>query len=222
MVSINVIEKVNVPTSWVNSIVIVIKKNNKLRICLDPRNLNKAIKRSHYPLPNFENVKSRLNGSCYFSTLDASSGFWMVPLDEESANLCTFNTPFGRYRFNRLPYGLNCASEVFHRVMTEHFSDINGVFLYVDDLIIFAKTKIEHDLILKKVFERARQINIKFNKIKCQIGVQEVKFLGHIFNKNGVKPDIEKVKAIIDLPTPKNIKDLKVSRYGQLSWCKYT
>jgi len=142
MVKMKVIEKVDAPTSWVNSIVIVKKKNNKLRICLDPS--------SHYPLPNFENVKSRLNGSCYFSTLDASSGFWMIPLDEESANLCTFNTPFGRYKFIRLPYGLNCASEVFHRVMTEHFSDIDGVFLYVDDLIIYAKNKEQHDLILKK------------------------------------------------------------------------
>jgi len=93
MVNMKVIENINAPTSWINSIVIVIKKNNKLRICLDPRNLNKAIKSSHYPLPSFENVKSRLNGSCYFSTLDASSGFWMVPLDEESANLGTFNTP---------------------------------------------------------------------------------------------------------------------------------
>jgi len=74
----------------------------------------------------------------------------MIPLDEESANLCTFNPPFGRYKFIRLPYGLNCASEVFHRVMTEHFSDIDGVFLYVDDLIIYAKNKEQHDLILKK------------------------------------------------------------------------
>jgi len=79
MVKMKVIEKVDAPTFWVNSKVIVKKKNNKLRICLDPRNLNKAIKRSHYPLPKFENVKSRLNGSCYFSTLYASSGFWMVP-----------------------------------------------------------------------------------------------------------------------------------------------
>ncbi|KAF0729850.1 Uncharacterized protein FWK35_00024492 [Aphis craccivora] len=98
------------------------------RFLNDPRNLNKAIKRSHYPLPSFENVKSRLNGSCYFSTLDTSSGFWMVPLDEE---------------------------KVFHRVMTEHFSDIDGVFLHVDDLIIYAKNKEQHDFILKKVFERA-------------------------------------------------------------------
>jgi len=93
--------------------------------------------------------------------------------------------------------------------MTEHFSDIDGVFLYVDDLIKYAKNKEQHDLILKKVFERARQINIKFNKIKCHIGVQEVKFLGHIFNKNGVKPDDEKVKAITNLPSPKCIKDLQ-------------
>lgn len=83
------------------------------------------------------------------------------------------------------------------------------ILLYVDDFISYAKNKEQHDLILKKVFERARQINIKFNKIKCHIGVQGVTFLGHIFNKNGVKPDDDKVKAIINLPTPKCVKDLQ-------------
>lgn len=134
----------------------------------------------------------------------------MVHLDDVSASLCTFNTPFGRYRFTRLSYGLNCASEVFHSVMTEYFSDIDGVFLYVDDLIIFAKKKKKSKIsFLKEYLKGLCQINIKFNKVKCQIGVQEIKFLKFIFNKDGVQLDIDKVKAIVDLPTAKNIKDLQ-------------
>ncbi|XP_050548981.1 uncharacterized protein K02A2.6-like [Daktulosphaira vitifoliae] len=204
-----VIEKVTKPTSWVSSIVLVVKKNKKLRICLDPRNLNKAIKRSHYPLPNFEVIKTQLSQANFFSTLDANSGFWMIPLDEESSNLCTFNTPFGRYKFCRLPYGLNCAPEIFHRIMTEMFSDIEGAIVYIDDIIVMGSTKEEHDERLKKVFGRAREMNLKFNKNKCKFGVTEVKFLGHVFNNQGVSPDPDKIKAIINMSSPNSVKELQ-------------
>lgn len=181
-----VIEKVTTPTEWVNSIVIVVKKNNKLRICLDPRNFNKAIKRSHYPLPTFEVIKTQLSNAKYFSTLDANSGFWMIPLDEESSNLCTFNTPFGRYKFCRLPYSLNCAHEIFHRIMSELFSGLEGVNVYVDDIIVTGSANEQHVERLEKVFNKAREVNLKFNKSKCSFGVTKVKFLGHIFNSEGV------------------------------------
>ncbi|CAI6364864.1 unnamed protein product [Macrosiphum euphorbiae] len=209
MCYLKVIERIASPTSWVSSIVIVKKKNNKLRICLDPRNLNRAISRSHYPLPTFEAVKTQLSGTKFFSTLDANSGFWMIPLDEKSSELCTFNTPFGRYKFLRLPYGLNCAPEIFHRIITELFSDIVGVIVYIDDLIITGTTLEEHNQRLKKVLDRAREVNLKFNKSKCIIGVTEVKFLGHVFNSEGVKPDPDKIKAIVNMPSPKSVKDLQ-------------
>jgi transposase InsO family protein len=209
MCKTNVIEKVTTPTSWVSSIVLVIKKNKKLRICLDPRNLNKAIQRSHYPLPTFEVIKTQLSNAKVFSTLDANSGFWMIPLDEESSNLCTFNTPFGRYKFCRLPYGLSCAPEIFHRIMSELFSHIDGVIVYIDDIIVIGSNQEEHDIRLKKVFNRAREVNLKLNKDKCNFGANEVKFLGHIFNGQGVKPDNDKVRAIVDMPSPKSVKDLQ-------------
>ncbi|KAK9717052.1 hypothetical protein QE152_g24398 [Popillia japonica] len=97
-----VIQKVNEPTEWVNSIVLVTKKNGKLRICLDARKLNKAILRSHFQFPNIEDIKSELAGSQYYSVLDANSGFWMLRLDEESSKACTFITSEGTYRRNHI------------------------------------------------------------------------------------------------------------------------
>ncbi|CAG9836256.1 unnamed protein product [Diabrotica balteata] len=135
MLSTGIIEKVNEASEWINSIVLVEKSNKSLRVCLDPRNLNKAIKRCHYPIPTFNEIRSKLAKAKYFSTLDAQSGFWMIPLDLESSKLCTFNTPFGRFRFTRLPYGISCAPEIFHKVMNEIVGDIEGVCLYIDDIL---------------------------------------------------------------------------------------
>lgn len=97
MLALKVITEVREPSEWVNSIVLVEKKDKSLRVCLDPRNLNKAIKRCHYPFPTVEDIRSKLANAKYFSTLDAISGFWMIKLDEYSSRLCTFATPFGRY-----------------------------------------------------------------------------------------------------------------------------
>ena len=107
-----VIIPVDQPSDWVNAMVVVEKKNSdKPRICIDPRPLNKAIKREHYHLPTIEEITTRLTGAKFFSTLDAQSGFWQIPLDEESSRLTTFATPFGRYRFTRMPFGIHSAQE---------------------------------------------------------------------------------------------------------------
>ncbi|KAK0132248.1 hypothetical protein N1851_032926 [Merluccius polli] len=121
MEKMKVITKIEEPTQWVNPIVIVEKPNGKLRICLDPRDLNTAVMREHYQLPTVEEITSRLTKAKYFTVLDASSGFWQLKLDEASSRLCTFNTPFGRYRFLRLAFGINSAPEVFHRTKLEEF-----------------------------------------------------------------------------------------------------
>ncbi|XP_045771856.1 uncharacterized protein K02A2.6-like isoform X2 [Maniola jurtina] len=164
MESLDVITKVTEPTSWVSSLLLVEKKNGQLRVCLDPRNLNEAICRSHYPIPTIDIVRSKLHGASYFSTLDASSGFWVICLDTESSMLCTFNTPFGRYRFKRLPFGINCAPEIFHRIMTETFGVLPGVMVYADDILVYGKDSQEHDENLQRVFKKAQEVNLKFNK----------------------------------------------------------
>ena len=111
MVWDGIIAAVTEPTRWVSSLIAVKKKKNKLRICLDPRDLNKSVQRSHYPLPTLEDVATRINKAKVFSVLDAKSGFWQVKRDEDSSYLTTFNTPFGRYRWLRMPLGINAAPE---------------------------------------------------------------------------------------------------------------
>lgn len=204
----NIIRKIEEPTDWVNSVVVVRKSNGSLRICLDPADLNRAIKREYFPLPTIDQIISKITGACIFSTLDANFGFWQVPLDEESSKLCAFSTPYGRYCFLRLPYGIRSAPEVFHKRFKNIF-DIEGVDLYVDDIIVWGRTQEEHDKRLNKIFEIARENNITFNKEKCRFGSNEIKFLEHKITSNGFFPDENKILAIKNFPIPQNKNDVQ-------------
>ena len=124
MESMGVISKVSEPTDWVNSIVLVQKSNGSLRVCLDPRSLNIAVRRAHFMLPTLGEIKARVNGATNFSVLDAKNGYWQIKLTKESAKLCTFLTPFGRYHYNRLPFGINSAGELFCQQTHKYFGDI--------------------------------------------------------------------------------------------------
>ena len=208
MEQLKVIEKIDEPTEFVNSLVIVRKPNGSLRICLDPQYLNSNILREHYYLPTFAEIASRMNGAKVFSILDANKAFWQIKLTEDSSKLTTFNTPFGRYCFLRLPYGISSAPEVFHRSFNEIFGNIEGVEIFIDDLLIWGKDVEEHNLRLNKVLEKARKRNVHFNLEKCKIGVSSVKYLGHIFSEDGLMPDEDKIKAIVAMKTPTNVKEL--------------
>ena len=209
MEHLGVIERIHEPTDWVNSMVTVVKPNGKLRICIDPRDLNKAIKREHYPMRTIEEIVARIPNAKVFSVLDASSGFWQVKLDRESAKLCTFNTPFGRYMFTRLPIGISSAPDVFQSIMSEMFEDIEGVEVVVDNLLIWGETEEQHDSRLEKVLQRAEQRNLKLNKDKSQIKCKEISYVGHIIGKDGLKPDPKKVEAIVNMDAPRNKEELQ-------------
>ncbi|XP_061727723.1 uncharacterized protein K02A2.6-like [Cydia pomonella] len=205
---LGIIEPVDEPTDWVSSIVLVEKPDGKLRLCIDPQNLNKAIKRSHFQLPTLDEVTANLSGAKYFSHLDANKGFYMIVLDDYSSKLCTFATPFGRWKFLRLPFGICSASEVFHNAMVKIFS-MEGVECFIDDLLVYGRTKEEHDSRLEAVLQRALDNGVRFNKEKCVLGVEEVKYLGHVFDSKGMRPDGDRVKAIRDMPPPSCRKDLE-------------
>ena len=142
MTADDVIAKVDQPTDWVSSMLVVSKPPSeasgemKIRICLDPRDLNVAIKQEHFPMPTVEEIATRLNGAKLFSVFDASNGFWQVELDEESSMLTTFNTPFRRYCWKRMPFGINSAPEVWQRRMREHIEGLKGVEVIADDFVI--------------------------------------------------------------------------------------
>ena len=188
MENAGIVAKVTCPTNWVNSFVIVEKpKTKSLRICLDPKALNDTIRRPHYPMRTFDEVLSELSEAAYFSVLDATSGYWSLKLEDKSSYLTTFNTPFGRYRYLRVPFGLNCSQDVFQRKIDETFEGMAGVTAIVDDILVFGKTRAEHDQNLRKVLTRAHERGIKLNADKLKIGVTEVRYFGNILTQNGLK-----------------------------------
>ena len=122
-----------------------------------------------------------------------------IQLDEDGSQLCTLNTPFCRYRFTRMPFGIKSASEVFQKRNEETFVGISGIHIVADDIIIAASSIKEHDEILTQVMERAKDCNVVFNLNKLQLRVREVKYLGTIVTPEGIKPDPTKVQAIIEM-----------------------
>ena len=206
-----IISKVTQPTDFCSPIVPVLKKNGRVRICIDLKKLNASVKRPHYMLPNLDDISPHLKGSQYFSTLDAASGFLQIPLDKKSALLTTFITPFGRYCCNRVPFGITSGPEEFQRKSTELLQGLEGVHVIMDDILVHGKTIEEHDARLAAVVQRIQRSGLKLNKDKCQIRKTELVYFGHSVGRDGVKPQAEKVKAIQQLPPPTSVTELRTA-----------
>lgn len=202
MERIGVIEKQTEPTAWVSESVCVRKPNGKIRVCLDPGELNKAIKREHYPLPTREEIFSQIQNATVFSKLDASQAFWQIPLEENSKAYTCFNTPFGRYVYTRLPYGLASSPEVFHRSMEHMFGDLEGCRVYMDDILVWGKDVEQHNKRLADVKQRIAKYGLQMNWDKCELGQRQVTFIGETLNEKGVSPDERKVEAIKRMEKP--------------------
>lgn len=192
-----VIVKVTEPTDWVSPVVVVRKKDGSLRICLDPRKLNEAIKRPHYQMPTFETLISRRHGSTVFTLLDAAQAFHHMRLDDASSRLCTFTTPYGRYRFLVMPFGLSCAPEMFQQAMDQVFASEEDIHPYFDDILITSNSLSEHCKQLRKVLEKARSANLKFNKDKLKLAVPKVNYLGHVLTAEGVNADAANTSTVL-------------------------
>ena len=130
-----------------------------------------VVEREDFKPPSFETISNTLNGCKVFSVVEMSNCYWHQKLTEKSSFLCTFNSPFGRYRFKRMPFGISSASEVAQKMVEKHFGDLAGALPVFEDIIIGGKNEQEHDLILRKVLTRARERNIKFNRDKIQFHV---------------------------------------------------
>ena len=209
MVDLGVIEKVDEPTDWVSSIVFSRKSNGKLRICLDPKDLNTAIKLPHYPTPTLEEITHKLAGAVLFSMIDAIHGYWSVQLDNESKRLTTFNSPFGRFSFRRLPFGLNLSQDVFQERMDCILEKCPGTISIADCVGVFGRTEAEHDEHLHNLMKVARQHGLVFNIGKCEIKMTNMKFFGLEFDASGVRPDQGRVADIQRLMAPQNVSQLQ-------------
>ena len=143
-----------------------------------------------------------------FHHADATSGFWHIPLDEDSSYLTTFNPPFGRYRFTVVPFGVTFAQEVFHCSVHEHFRDLLGCETDIHDILIWGRTIEEHDRNLERVLNRVQEINMTLSRDTCKFRQTEVTYLGETFTPSSVKPDINKIRAILDYTRPTDKQDL--------------
>ena len=184
------------------------KANNKVRICIDLTRLNESVCRERHPLPAVEQTLAQLAGAKVFTKLDANLRFWQIPLSPESALLTTFITPFGRYCFRQLPFGITSAPEHFQRRMSDLLSGLDGVVCMIDDILVHGCTVEEHDDRLTKVLQRLEEAGLTLNREKCQFSQSQVKFLGQVVDRNGICPDPEKVAAIQNVKLPSNVGDI--------------
>ena len=205
----DVITPVEEPTDWVNSLAYSIKPNGKLRLCLDPKDLNTSIKRDHYHTPTTEEITHQLAGSTKFSKLDGTSSYLCIVLDYESSLLTTFNTPWGRYRFVRLPFGLACSQDIFQQMMDQLLTRCEGVIGIADDIVVHGKDDAEHDRRLHKLMRVAREHGLVFNREKCDVKSSSVTFFGTVYDKNGAHLDPKKVEAIHSMPPPTEPQELQ-------------
>ena len=162
LVSKGILEPVDVPTDWVSSLVVVMKSNGKVRLCIDPKPLNRALKRNHYPLPVIDDLLPHLTNAKVFTVVDAKNGFWHVLLDDDSSFLTTFGTPWGRFRWTRMPFGISPAPEEFQRRLVQALEGLEGVMPIFDDILVFGvgenqeEAVRDHDEKLMALFERCR------------------------------------------------------------------
>lgn len=222
LVKDGIIVKEESHTDWVSNMLIV-KKSDKFRICIDPIPLNKALRRPNFQFTTIDEILPELGRAKVFSTLDAKKGFWQLKLAETSSKLTCFWTPFGRYRWVRLPFGLAPSPEIFQMRMQELTQNLKGVEIMADDILIYGsgdsveEARRDHNANLRKLLEQFRRFNCKLNKSKLELCKNSVKFYGFILTDEGLKPDNSKVDMIKNMPVPKD--KLELQRF--LGLCNY-
>ena len=165
--------------------------------------------RERHILPSVENTLAQLAGAKHFTKLHVNSSFWQIEMEPDSANFTTFITPFGRYQFNRLSFGITSAPEHFQRRMNEILRGIEGAVCLIDDILIYGKTQSEHDQHLLSVLNRINKACLPLNKEKCVFNTTSINFLGQQIDNSGVKADPEKIHAVQELAPPTNVSELR-------------
>ena len=183
------------------------KKNGTVRICVDLKMLNENVLREIHPLPKVDKTLALLSGATCFTKLDASSGFWQIPLSTDSRLLTTFLTPHGTFCLNKLP-DISCAPELFQKRVSNILEGLQGVVCQIDDVLVFGATRKEHDDRLIAVMRRLESAGVTLNLGKCEFAKDQVQFLGHQVSKAGVQAAPQKVAAIVQMKPPNTVTEL--------------
>ena len=197
-------------SDWASPIVLVRKKDNSIRLCVDYRKLNAQSRIDAYPMPRIEDILDKVGKAKFITTLDLARGYWQVPVADEDRHKTAFTSPFGLYQFCVMPFGLNGAPATFQRLMNEVVRDMeNFAQAYLDDLVIFSDTWSEHLSHLQTVLERLQGFGLTAKMAKCQWAMGECTYLGHVIGGGHVKPEMNKLEAVENFPVPKTKKEVR-------------
>ena len=197
---------------YASNLVIVRKKDNTIRLCIDYRQLNNITRKDAYALPRITDIFDFLSGSSYFSVLDMKSGYHQVAIDPIDVPKSAFTAgPLGHWEFRRMSFGLTNSPATYQRLMDNIFADMSPNFVqaYLDDLIIFSQNFEQHIHHLQLVFQRLAEHNLKLAPKKCKLFRTSVRYLGHVVSADGVAVDPEKTDKVAKWPVPKNHADLQ-------------
>ena len=198
-------------SNWASNIVPVRKKDGTIRVCVDFRDLNDRTVKDCYPVPRIDDTIDKFNEIKEFSTLDCFAGYYQVLLHESDRHKTAFTTPFGLFEYVRMPFGLCNAPATFQRLMDQVLNGLIGSFclVYLDDVIVYSKTKREHLEHLRIVFDRLRKNFLKLKRSKCHFMKQEVEYLGHVLTRNGLLPQQSKLDILSNFPRPSSVTQLQ-------------
>eukprot|EP00253_Pinus_taeda_P015232 PITA_15232 len=198
-------------SDWVSNLVPTRKKTGEIRLCVDLRNLNQVSLKDNYPLPKMDHILQRVVGASRISLLDGFSGFNQILVHPDDQDKTAFTTPWGTFKYVKMPFGLKNAGATFQRAMDIAFAKEIHDFLviYLDDLTPFSKSDQEHINHLRQIFLKCRKYGISLNPKKSIFGLEEGKLLGHIISKDGIRIDPDRIQAILHMPHPRNIKELQ-------------
>ena len=196
---------------WASNVVLIRKKDGAMRFCVDYRRLNTLTRKDSYPLPRIEDCLSSLGGACYFSTLDLRAGYWQTEMDERDSDKTAFVTRRGIFKFKVLSFGLANAPALFQRLMDHVLAGLTweACLVYLDDIIVWANSFEEELRRLSQVFQRLRDANLKLKSSKCRLFQRKTLFLGHVISANGVEPDPDKIRSIVEWPVPRNLTEVR-------------
>ena len=203
----DLIEKVFIrPSSspWGAPVLFVKKKDGTMRLCIDYRGINNVTVKDKYPLPRIDELLDQLHEASWFSNIDLASGYHQIPISESDIMKTAFRTWYGHYEFVVMPFGLTNAPAAFMRLMNDLFRDYldKFVIIFIDDILIYSKSKDEHAEHIQKVLERLRSHKLSAKFSKCSFWKREIGFLGHRVSKKSVAVDPEKVEVVKDWPRP--------------------
>lgn len=192
---------------WASPITLVPKKDGTTRFCVDYRQLNHVTRKDSHPLPYIQDIFDQVSGATIFSTLDLRSGYWQVPMAENSIPKTAFACHLGLFEFVRMPFGLTNAPAIFQRQMNKILSGLIGksCMVYIDDIVIYSRTESEHAKHIEEVFKRLRAAGLQLKPSKCSFGLKEIELLGYRVSAQGIQPLEDKVAAINTLKAPENV-----------------